>query len=264
MVGATTLLKAFGLSITVDESTHKVFHGFDGLAESKFRILMKTLFLAGLLTWANLLCGCDKQAKINSQKIDALSERMTHQEQIQSKQMALLQAQMAMLAPQLDKETSAYFEKNHDYALFFHTNTLFLLITIGKQIEAQLQAAEVARNEQNSRAYNYHTNQVSTAYLCAAQIEEELTSLAKKLEEQINTETRQTATGLSNALVNQITAATTPTPADLDWRKQMQLQSVQIQHTLESMSAKLSTPNILPPVAPATLEASSSNSPPAK
>ena len=64
---------------------------------------MKNLFLAVLFSSTILLCGCDKQAKINSQKIDALSETVAHQEQIQSKQMAFLQAQMAMLAPQLDK-----------------------------------------------------------------------------------------------------------------------------------------------------------------
>lgn len=215
---------------------------------------MKTLFQAALFTGAILFCGCDKQAKINSQKIDVLSDKIAHQEQIQSKQMALLQAQMAMLAPQLDKETSAYFEKNHDYALFFHTNTLFLLITIGKQIEAQLQAAEIARADQNSQAYHFHTNEVSTAYLCAAQIEEEMTALAKRLEGQINAETRQSAAGLSNALINQFAQAARPDPAELAWRKQTDAQVVQIQRELEAISARLASltnPPVIAPVIPA-------------
>ncbi len=209
---------------------------------------MKHKFPALWLAIIIALCGCDKQAKINSQKIDILSDKIVHQEQIQSKQLALLQAQMAMLAPQLDKETSAYFEKNHDYALFFHTNTLFLLITIGKQIEAQLQAADVARTEQNSRTYSYHTNQIGTAYLCAAQIEEELTALTKRLEEKINAETRQTSANMSNALMNQIERSTAPTPLELAWRKQVESELAQIQHELDAIKTRLVSTN--PPAVP--------------
>jgi hypothetical protein len=209
---------------------------------------MKTSFLALGLGLILALCGCDKQAKINSQKLDALSEKIVHQEQIQSKQLALLQAQMAMLAPQLDKEASAYFEKNHDYALFFHTNTLFLLITIGKQIEAQLSAAEAARTEQNFQLHTYHTNQVNTTLLCAAQIEEELTALTKRLVENINAETRQASAGMSNALANQIAQTATPTAAELEWRKQMETQAAQIFRELEAIKLRLANTNL--PAAP--------------
>jgi hypothetical protein len=209
---------------------------------------MKTSFLALGLGLILALCGCDKQAKINSQKLDALSEKIVHQEQIQSKQLALLQAQMAMLAPQLDKEASAYFEKNHDYALFFHTNTLFLLITIGKQIEAQLSAAEAARTEQNFQLHTYHTNQVNTTLLCAAQIEEELTALTKRLVENINAETRQASAGMSNALANQIAQTATPTAAELEWRKQMEAQAAQIFRELEAIKLRLANTNL--PAAP--------------
>ena len=208
---------------------------------------MKKKILLLVFGIAVLTSGCDKQAKINSQKIDALAEKIAHEEQAQSKQLSFLQAQMAMLAPQLDKENNAYFEKNHDYALFFHTNTLFLLLTIGKQIEAQLQAAEVARADQNSRAYDYHTNQVSAAYLCAAQIEEEMTSLTKRLEEKINAEARQGNAGLSNALMNQIRQAAKPDPAELAWRKQMETQTAHIQRELQAMQILLANTNP-PPV----------------
>ena len=190
-----------------------------------------------------VLCGCDKQAKINSQKIDVLSEKMVHLEQIHAKQFAILQAQMAMLAPQLDKEASAYFEKNHDYALFFHTNTLFLLITIGKKIEAQLQAAESVQADQNFLAYKYHTNQISTTYLGAAQIEEEMTALAKRLEQKINAETWQSSAALSNALMNQIVISAMPSAPEVAWKQQMESQLIQIKRDLEAIKTRLANTN---------------------
>ena len=71
----------------------------------------------------------------------------------------------------LDKMNDSYFEKNHEDAYFYHTNTLFLLLTIGKQIQAQLQVGDAEREAQNSLEYNYHTNQLGAMYLCTAQIE---------------------------------------------------------------------------------------------
>ena len=206
--------------------------------------LFHWLWLGGAL----LLGGCDKQAKINSQKIDALSEKVIHQEQIQSKQMALLQAQMAMLAPQLDKETSAYFEKNHDAALFFHTNTLFLLLTIGKQIEAQLQAADAARIAHDSQTYGFHTNELNTMYLCAAQIEEAMNGRAGQTEEKINAETKRAGAALSNALLEQIKLAAAPDAAEIARRKKLDAAVAQIQRDLETINARLANTN--PPTVP--------------
>ena len=206
--------------------------------------LFHWLWLGGAL----LLGGCDKQAKINSQKIDALSEKVIHQEQIQSKQMALLQAQMAMLAPQLDKETSAYFEKNHDAALFFHTNTLFLLLTIGKQIEAQLSAADAARTAHDSQTYNFHTNELGTLYLCAAQIEEALNGQQIRMAEGINAETRRVSEVLSNALLEQIKLSATPDAAEIARRGKLEAIVVQMQRDLDAIKARLASTN--PPAAP--------------
>src|SRR5271170_6131663 len=114
--------------------------------------MQKICFLLSL-AGAVLFCGCNKQAKINNQKIDVLNQKIIQLEQIQSKQMEALQLQLTSLAPMLDKMNNSYFEKNRDDALFFHTNTLYLLLTIGKQIEAQLQAADTEREAQNSQAY---------------------------------------------------------------------------------------------------------------
>ena len=206
---------------------------------------MQKLFHEFWLVGVLLLVGCDKQAKINSQKIDILSEKIAHQEQIQSGQMKLLQAQMALLAPQLDKETSAYFEKNHDYALFFHTNTLFLLLTIGKQIEAQLSAADAARTAHDSQTYNFHTNELGTLYLCAAQIEEALNGQQNRMAEGINAETRRVSEVLSNALLEQIKLSATPDAAEMARRGKLEAIVVQMQRELEVIKVRLAGTNLV-------------------
>ena len=55
---------------------------------------MQKIYLLFPLVGAVLLCGCNKQARINSQKIDILSKQIIKQEQDQSKQMELLQAEL--------------------------------------------------------------------------------------------------------------------------------------------------------------------------
>jgi len=55
--------------------------------------------LAGVV----LLCGCGRQAKINSQKIDLLSQKIIQLQQIQSNQAIVLQAQLKSLAPALNQ-----------------------------------------------------------------------------------------------------------------------------------------------------------------
>ena len=59
--------------------------------------------------------------------------------------MAAIQSQLTALTPALDKINNSYFEKSHEDAFFFHTNTLYLLLTVDRQIEAELQVAETER-----------------------------------------------------------------------------------------------------------------------
>src|ERR1700733_12471988 len=125
--------------------------------------MQKTYFLLWL-TGAALLCGCDKQAKINSEKIGILSQKIVQLEQSQSKQMAVIQSELTSLAPSLDKMNDYYFEKTHDDAFFYHTNTLYLLLAVDKKIESQLQIADIERASENSLEYYYHTNQTDTMY----------------------------------------------------------------------------------------------------
>ncbi len=189
-----------------------------------------------------LLCGCNKQAKINSQKIDILSQKIIQLEQKQAKDMELLQTELNELAPELNKMNSSYFEKNRDDALFFHTNTLFLLLTIGKQIETQLQVADTERATQNSLLYSYHTNQLGTMYLCTAQAEEAMSDQQKAIEDNINAATSQQIAALGDALLNQIKAAT-PDTDEIARRKQMTDAIAQMQSDLAAIKAKLGPTN---------------------
>jgi outer membrane murein-binding lipoprotein Lpp len=198
--------------------------------------MQKTCLLFGLVI---LLCGCNKQEKINSQKIDVLTQRIAQLEQKQSKQMELLQAELTSLAPELNRVNSSYFEKNRDDALFFHTNTLFLLLTIGKQIENQLQLAATERDSQNSLAYTYHTNQLGTMYLCTAQVEDAMTDQQKAIEDMVNAETRQ----VGDDLQKQIRLSTAPDPAETARRQQMETAIAQIQRDLAAIKNRLEASN---------------------
>src|SRR5277367_31588 len=166
---------------------------------------MQRTYLLLSLAGTVLLCGCDKQAKINSQKIDILSQKIIQLEQTQFQQMAVLQSELTSLAPMLDKMNNSYFEKNRDDALFFHTNTLYLLLTIGRQIETQLQLADTERETESLLTYGYHTNQLDTMYLCTAQIESAMAGQESNIEENINAETRL----VSDVLLKQIKLSAT-------------------------------------------------------
>lgn len=205
---------------------------------------MQKAHLIFTLVGAVFLCGCNKQAKINSQKIDILSQKIIQLEQKQAKEMELLQVELNELAPELNKMNSSYFEKNRDDALFFHTNTLFLLLTIGKQIETQLQLADTERAAQNSLLYSYHTNQLGTMYLCTAQAEEAMADQQKAIEDNINAATSQQTAALGDALLKQIKAAATPDVDEIARRKQMADAIVQIQSDLAVIKAKLGSTNL--------------------
>ena len=78
--------------------------------------MQKKFLLLSLATTA-LLCGCDSQTKINTEKIEVLSEKMVQLQLSQARQMEQFQTQLTSLAPMLDKMDSIYFEKTRDDAL---------------------------------------------------------------------------------------------------------------------------------------------------
>jgi hypothetical protein len=165
---------------------------------------MKKTFLLSALTGAALLCGCDKQTRLNTEKIEALSRQMVQLQQQQAEQLKTMQLELATLAPSLDKTNFYYFSKSRDDALFFHTNTLFLLLTIGQKIEAQLQYADTERQAENAQARHSYTNEMAALASGTAQITNALAIQAGRIEDNVNAETRRVGTSLGDELSNQI------------------------------------------------------------
>jgi hypothetical protein len=203
---------------------------------------MKNTDLLLTLTGAVLLCGCNKQAKINNEKIEILSQKIIQLEQSQSRQMAVIQSQLTSLTPMLDKMNNYYFEKSHDDAFFYHTNTLYLLLTVGQKIESQLQTADAGREAQNSLAYSYHTNQTATMYLCTAQIEDAMAGQESRIENDVNAETRRVGAVLGDAVLKQIKLLA-PDAIETARRKEMEADVAQIQRDFDTIKARLGITN---------------------
>ena len=199
---------------------------------------MQKKYLLLPLLGAALFCGCGKQTKINSEKIEILSQKIVQLEQSQSKQLAMIQSQLTSLAPMLDKMNNYYFEKNHDDAFFYHTNTLYLLLTVGQKIESQLQEADTGRVTQNSLAYYYHTNQVATMYLYAAQIQDVVTGQESRIENNVNAETRRAG----GELLQQIKLLA-PDAVETARLKEMENDVTQMQRDLALIKARLGITN---------------------
>jgi hypothetical protein len=203
---------------------------------------MKNIHLLLTLAGAVLLCGCNKQAKINNEKIEILSQKIIQLEQSQSRQMAAIQSQLTSLTPMLDKMNNYYFEKSHDDAFFYHTNTLYLLLTVGQKIESQLQVADAGREAQNSLAFSYHTNQTATMYLCAAQIKDTMTGQESRIENNVNAETRRVGAALGDAVLKQIKLSA-PDAIETARRKEMEADMAQIQRDIDTIKARLGITN---------------------
>jgi hypothetical protein len=199
---------------------------------------MKTANYFIPLTAALLLCGCNKQAKINSEKIQILSQNIIQFEQNQNRQMQLLQSELTSLAPMLDKMDSAYFEKNRDDALFFHTNTLYLLLTLGQQIESQLQAADATRNVDSALARAAHTNEMDAIRSGTAQIQNTMSTQAGRMENTVNEETRRVAAALGDEIVQQIKSSA-PDADEIARQKQMAADISQMKQEIDQIKAQL-------------------------
>jgi outer membrane murein-binding lipoprotein Lpp len=195
---------------------------------------MKHSYFLLTLTGAVLLCGCNQQTKLNGEKIEVLSQKIAQLEQAQARQMAAIQAQLTALTPALDKINNSYFEKSHEDAFFFHTNTLYLLLTVDRKIEAQLQVAETERQAGSSLAYYYHTNQTDTMYFCVAQIENAMEGMETRMVDKVNTQTR----ALGDQLAGQIKLSL-PDETEITRRQEMESDVAQIKYDLEQVKARL-------------------------
>lgn len=199
------------------------------------------LFL--LLAVAALICGCDKQTKINTAKIDALSQQVVALQQIQAKQLTDIQTQLTALAPAMDRINGTYFEKNHEDAFFFHTNTLYLLLLVERKIETQLQTAETERRAEHDLAFGYHTNELAMMSLCATQITEALAGQATQIEAGVNAGTKQIVAAFADELVEQIKASA-PDAAEISRQKQLAADVAQIKSDLTQIRTRLGITNL--------------------
>ena len=201
--------------------------------------MKRTCFLAAL-AGAALLCGCGKQTKINTAEIKILTQQMVLLQQSQAKQMAEIQLQLASLTPMLDKINNFYFEKSHEDALFYHTNTLFLLLTVGKNIESELQDAETGREADSALAFSYHTNALDMMNVYAGQIQDAMTAQESRIEDKINDETRQAIADMRDELLKQIKQSA-PDDAEITRRTEMEADVAQIKLDLDQIKAQLGT-----------------------
>ena len=205
---------------------------------------MKPYYLLFPLAGAVLLCGCNKQAKLNGEKIEALSQEVARLEQNQLREITALQTQLTALTPALDRINNSYFEKSHEDAFFFHTNTLYLLLTVDRKIEAQLQVAETERQADSSLAYYYHTNQTDTMYFCVAQIESALEAQQAQIVDKVNTQTRVTGDQLAGQIKLLI-----PDEAEIARRKELADDMSEIKRDLDEIKVQLRMTNA-PPAQP--------------
>jgi len=196
------------------------------------------MLLAGIV----FLCGCDKQTKINTAKIDALSQKLVLVQQLQSKQLSDIQSQLTALAPTMDKINGTYFEKNHEDAFFFHTNTLYLLLLVERRIEAELQTAAAERQKDQSLANTYYTNQIAMTALSADQVTNAIAEQASQLGASINGETKRLMATLAEDLVRQMKAFA-PDAADQARQKQLAVEVSQIKNELAQLRLQLGATN---------------------
>ena len=206
---------------------------------------MQKIYILLSLAGAAFLCGCDKQTQVNTEKIQALSQKIIQLQQNQAKELAALQSQLASLPPMLDKMDSYYYAKGHDDALFYHTNSLQLLLAVDRKIVAQFQDASTERETANSLAYYYHTNQTDTMFFCAAQIEEAMAGQEKRIEDTVNAETRRVGAGVADELQQQIKLSA-PDKTEIARRMEMETEVAQIQHDIELIKARLGITNAPP------------------
>ena len=192
---------------------------------------MKKIYLLLSLAGAVLLGGCDKQTKLNTEKLVVAQQN-------QSTQLVAIHSQLTALAPMLDQVNGYYFEKSHDDAFFFHTNTLYLLLTIGRKIDSELQIADTERQAEHVLAYAYHTNQLRALYLCTAQLEETLASQETRIEDKVNAETRR----MSADLLQQVKLLA-PDEAEIARRKNLAAELAQIKSDLQEIKVRLGLTN---------------------
>lgn len=152
--------------------------------------------------------------------------------------MAGIQTQLTLLAPMLEKINNFYFEKARDDALNYHTNTLYLILAVDKNIESELQVADKEREAESSLAYAYHTNEMDLLHFYAVQLQDGILSQESQIEDKVNAETKRVGAELGDTLTKQIKLAA-PDEAETARRRQLEADVAQIKHDLARIEAQL-------------------------
>jgi hypothetical protein len=142
----------------------------------------------------------------------------------------------------MDKINGTYFEKNHEDAFFFHTNTLYLLLLVERKIEAELQTAAAERHAEHDLAFGYHTNQLGEISLAAAQINEALAGMEGRMQTNINSQTKQIVAAFADELVEQVKALG-PDAAEIARRVQLAADVAQLKADLARIKSHLGITN---------------------
>jgi mRNA degradation ribonuclease J1/J2 len=103
-----------------------------------------------------------------------------------------------------------------------------------------LQVADTEREAENALAYYYHTNQTDTMYFCTAQIQTAMEAQEKRIEDNVNAETRQAGAALGEDLLKQFKLSD---DAQTVQDKEMAEAMAQIQRDLEQIKIRLGITN---------------------
>lgn len=231
--------KPVATGLSVDEFTGAVFFKIGRPDGSGIKLFdMPKLRLLFFVCAAAVICGCDKQTKINTAKIDALAQKVAQLQQLQAKQLAEIQTQLTALTPTLDKMSGTYFAKSHEDAIFFHTNTLYLLLLVDQKIEAELQTAAVERAAEHALVNAYHTNELEAVSIGVAQLKDALAVQGGQIETNINARTTRMIASFSGELAKQIKEAM-PDAAEIARWRQMAADVAQMKSDLARIHAQL-------------------------
>ncbi len=198
------------------------------------------LALAGLV----VVCVGYQQTRTNTKKIEALSQKIVLLQQSQATQLQTVQSQLTSIAPMLTQTNSYYFAKSYEKALFFHTNTLYLLLTIGEKIDDQLEILDKERQAEAAvldRRHSYLTNEI---IFSTAEIKNEMAGLEQRIQEAINLETKQIGTSLGD-LNGAQTKASAMAKDTIAQQVKMEAALTQIQRDLNLLKARLGFTNQL-------------------
>ena len=106
------------------------------------------------------------------------------------------------------------------------------------KLESELQAAAAERQKDHSLAFAYHTNELDLMKVYAAQITDAMSEQESRIEDKVNSDTRQTGADLRDELVKQIKVLA-PDETEIARQRQLEADMTQIKRQIEQIQAQL-------------------------